>query len=238
MSNTSPSAENSNQQEPKDLLVQQIEYLKKLVDDVDRRREIIENKTGQIFGQASIVLSIVALFIPLIPDQLQDISFYQKLVILLFFFLTTACFLRAIWLSSNTLLIDKSNFANTSTSTTTKQNRTRSVDAFLKEYKSDLIYIANKNNELINQKGTTLIKAGKIFRIGLLLLAIFIAIISIAISLKKEEPSKVQITNLDSLIKKLEHPKMLQKKLSADTNKIHSDSLNLSKQKISEIKTK
>lgn len=176
--------------EDDELLHQEVEYLKKIVDDIDRRREVIENKTGQIFGQASIVLSIVTLFVPLISDKLEGANFCLKLLLLLLFFATILCFLIAIWLSSNTLLINKFSFSSLNSTTVTKQDKASTKTDFLKNYIKDLVYIEGHNNKSVNEKGSTLIKAGVFFRSGLIILAVFIAVICLIVSFKNVETVK------------------------------------------------
>jgi hypothetical protein len=66
-----------------------MQYLKALMDGEDSRLVLIESKSSQLIGQTGLIFSLLSLFVPLLIDKVDGLSFYLKatlLIILLFAF--------------------------------------------------------------------------------------------------------------------------------------------------------
>jgi hypothetical protein len=171
-------------------------YLKDIIEYQNERRITIENKNSQLVGQASIVASIFALFIPLLIDTFLRIPFYIKVFIILIFITVLFHYLLTIIHSIRTLKIHKYKYATRSTTSITKDGRPSTEIEFINQEISDLIYIINQTTPIDNIKGENLIFAARCFEIanyGLVFLAL--VIIGLTFTLKNEIP-EVNVKNL------------------------------------------
>ena len=118
-----------------------LDYLKELDNYQKERRTIIEGKNSQLVGQASIVTSIFSLFVPLLVDKFNDLSWWISIPFSIIFLFVLSHYLLTILHSIKTLKIDKYNYPTRSTSTITKASRATNELDFINEEIKDLIYI-------------------------------------------------------------------------------------------------
>lgn len=187
-------------------------YLKEIDTYQKDRRATIENKNSQLVGQASIVTSIFALFIPLLFDSFDGISFSIKTIITIIFLIVLFHYLLTIFHALQTLKINKYKYATRSTSTITKPNRAISELEFLNEEISDLIYIVNQTAPIDNSKGENLILGSRCFEIanfGFGLMTFFIILSTFAIKketpeIKIKNPEEIKLTLPDTITTKMD----------------------------------
>lgn len=174
-------------------------YLKEIDNYQKERRITIENKNSQLVGQASIVTSIFALFVPLLIDKFNDISLYIIIPLTIIFLIVLFHYLLTIFHAIKTLKINRYRYATRKTSTVTKKERASTELEFLNEEISDLVYSINQTPPVDNQKGENLILGTRCFEIanfGFGIMAILIILLSFAV--KKELP-EVKINNLNEI---------------------------------------
>lgn len=180
------------------------------MNDEERRREVIEGKTGQLLGQVSIVVSVVALFIPLISDQINSLPSWEKILAILLFLVVVVTFIVSIWIASNSWIIHKYGYERPDLQDVSKPKQPQNRLAFLENHRDVLASAVTQHVDINNRKGTQLIRAGKAFRVGIILLGILVISLSITLSLKKNGPKKVEISSplkitfQDSLDKKVQ----------------------------------
>lgn len=148
-------------------------YLKEQIEFQRGRQTNIENKNAQLVGQASIIVSIITLFIPLILDKLSDLHTSLFIILVFGFTFILIHYLFAIIHAIKTLQINHYPYSSRSTRTVTKSNRATTEANFLKEEIEDLIWSIEKNAIQNNRKGDNLIYATRSFRIATIGLVIF-----------------------------------------------------------------
>ena len=183
----------------KEVAEKYLDYLKELDHYQKERRTTIEGKNSQLVGQASIVTSIFSLFVPLLIDKFNDLSFWISIIFSFIFLVVMTHYLFTILHSIRTLKIDKYRYPTRSTSSLTKATRATTEIGFLNEEITDLIYIVNKSTPIDNDKGQNLIFATRCFEIanfgfGFLTVAIIVS----TFFFKKETP-EVKIKNLNEI---------------------------------------
>jgi hypothetical protein len=170
-------------------------YLKEIDNYQKDRRTTIENKNSQLVGQASVVTSIFALFVPLLFDNFDGITNSFKILITVIFLVVLFHYLLAIFHAIKTLKINKYKYATRSTSTITKPQRAVTELDFVNEEISDLIFTVNQTAPIDNLKGENLILGSRCFEIanmgfGLMTLLIILSTFTI-----KKEVSEIKISN-------------------------------------------
>ncbi|WP_109435646.1 hypothetical protein [Aquimarina sp. AU119] len=203
-------------------------YLKEIDNYQKDRRITIENKNSQLVGQASIVTSIFALFVPLLIGSLNGVSLMIKIPLIIIFIFVLFHYLFTIYHAIKTLKINRYTYATRNTKTVTKLNRAETELDFLNEEVSDLVFTINQTSPIDNKKGGNLILGTRCFEIANFGFGIFtLAIILSAFSINKEIP-EVKIKNIEEI--KLAIPDTLNTKLvnfkSKDTITIKIDTLN------------
>lgn len=154
-----------------------LDYLKENHNYHKERQTTIENKNSQLVGQASIIISIFALFIPLLIDKLVDQNILVLIPLILGFIVILFHYVLTIVHSTKTLEISKYPYATRNTNTVTSANRKTSEQDFLDEEINDLVYIIDKNTTQNNRKGANLIYATRSFRIASISFAVFTVLI-------------------------------------------------------------
>lgn len=182
-------------------------YLKEIHKYQRERRTTIENKNSQLVGQASMAISIIALFIPLLIGNLNSVILWLKVILLLFFLIIILHYILSISHAVKTLAVDNYEYPSRSTKSVTKTDRKETEIDFINSEIEDLIYIINQTTSNDNIKGSNLIYGARCFKIGNIGLGIMTILIVIStFSLKKETP-EIKIQNLNEL--KLEIPDTL-----------------------------
>ncbi len=204
-----------------------LEYLKELYNIQRERQANIENKNSQLVGQASVIISIIALFVPLLIDKFSNINTFLFIIVIVAFIFVLFHYLVAIIHSIKTLQINHYQYSTTSTKTITKVSRSINEADFIKEEIEDLIYCIDKNSIQNNRKGSNLIFATRSFRIATIGVALFtLMVLSFSLSLKSES-QKIEIESIDkSIIKEINLP--IQEELNSikNNNKIKYEKLN------------
>lgn len=187
---------NRDQQEEKEKLAEEERnFVLNQMSDEERRREVIEGKTGQLLGQVSIVVSVVALFIPLISDQVNSLSPCVKILTVLLFLAVVVTFIISIWIASHSWIIHKYGYERPDLQDVFKPNKPHNRLGFLENHRDVLASAVKQHIDINNTKGTQLIRAGEAFRVGIILLGVLVVGLSIALSLEKNEPKKIEISS-------------------------------------------
>lgn len=203
-------------------------YLKEIHEYQRDRRTTIENKNSQLVGQASIVISIFALFVPLLIGNLNGMSLWIKIPLSLLFLIVMFHYLISILHAIKTLTVDKYKYPGRSTKSVTKEDRKVKELDFINSEIEDLVYIINNTTPIDNIKGGNLIYGARCFKIGNIGFGIMTMLVIVSsFALKKENP-ELTIKNLNEL--KFEIPDTLNTRIIDlhlnDTFTIKIDSLN------------
>ena len=172
-----------------DLAERHLSYLKELYDYQRERQTSIESKNSQLVGQASVIVSITALFVPLFIDKLTNLGLVYFSILIFGFVFVLFHYLIAIIHAIKTLQINHYKYSTRKTSTVTRVNRASAQSDFIKEEIEDLIWSIDKNTVQNNRKGRNLIYATRSFRIATIGLAIFTLLIiffSMTVSISKD----------------------------------------------------
>jgi Ca2+/Na+ antiporter len=173
-----------------------LQYLNELNKTHENRQLTIENKNSQIIGQSSIVISIVALFIPLIITNLSDLSLWVRVLLIILFILLLAHFALAIFHATKTLEADKNRYMTGATSSVTKATRAATEEKFTEMQIQDLVHIVNFNNAVTNRTAANLVYASRCFKTGNIGFAIFSCLLISLSTIITKEPEKVNVVNL------------------------------------------
>jgi len=182
-----------------ELLQKHLDYTKDLYELEQKRQTIIEGKLAQLVGQASIVVSIISLFIPLFIDKINGINLIILAILLIGFLFVLFNYCLTVYHVISTLYIKKYKYVMGSITTITKKNRADNISSLMIEQIEDNIYALSKNNHFNNLKGTSLNYAAKTFKvanIGFGLFAFFLICISVGVkNIKSQE--RMTIAKLD-----------------------------------------
>lgn len=191
----------------KELANSHLNYLKEIYDFQRERQGNIESKNSQLVGQASVIISIIALFIPLLIDKFSNIATFPFVVIIIGFVFVLFHYLIAIIHSIKTLQINHYPYCTRSTNTVTKENRANNEEDFIKEEIEDLVWSIGKNTIQNNRKGRNLIFATRSFRVATIGLCVFTLLILSLSTLIKPDTQKIEIDSISkSIIKDLNKP--------------------------------
>jgi hypothetical protein len=174
-------------------------YLKEIHDYQRDRRTTIENKNSQLVGQASIVTSIFALFIPLLIENLNGVSLWIKLPLSILFITVLFHYLLSILHAIKTLTVDKYKYPSRSTISVTKKERKETELDFINSEIEDLVYIINNTTPIDNIKGANLIYGARCFKIGNIGFGVMTVIVVISTFVLKKETSEIKIENFNDL---------------------------------------
>jgi len=176
-----------------------LNYLKEIDSYQKDRRSTIENKNSQLVGQASIVTSIFALFIPLLFDSFDGISLPIKIIITLIFLIVLFHYLLTIFHALQTLKINKYKYAARNTTTVTKSTRALTEVDFLNEEINDLIYIINQTSPIDNRKGENLILGARCFEIANFGFGLMTFLIILSTFTIEKQTSEIRIKNPEQI---------------------------------------
>ncbi len=187
-----------------------LSYLKEQSQFQRDRQTNIENKNAQLVGQASVIVSIITLFVPLIIDKLSSLNFFFFLAIIFGFLFVLIHYLIAIIHAIKTLQINHYYYSSRSTRTLTKSDRATNQGSFYHEEISDLIFSIEKNALQNNRKGRNLVFATRSFRIATVGLVIFaVSIIGFG-SVQIHQPQQIEIKSINnSVLKQVQKPNFL-----------------------------
>ena len=180
-------------EEKEKLSLEELKFLQNQMSDEERRREVIEGKTGQLLGQVSIVVSVIALFIPLISDQVNALPLWEKIISIFLFLIVVIAFITSIWIASTSWIINRYGYNRPDLDDMHQPNKSGTRIVFIERYKEILSPTIRQHIEINNTKGTNLIRAGIAFRLGILLLGVLVVGLSVAFALAKNKPKEVNI---------------------------------------------
>lgn len=186
---------------PSDEISERVEYLKEIFQFEESRQSTIENKISQIIGQSGVVFSLAGLFIPLLFDKLNEISTWQKVILIGLFLIALMFYLWSILKATQSFQINKYKYATGNPETVLN---TGNGEAFKREMIKDLIYSCKVSEVSNNHKASKLLYANNAFKsgsitMGLILLLFCLFVFSYS---PKSEISNTRITNLDSVMTK------------------------------------
>ncbi|MGY6521512.1 MAG: hypothetical protein ACXIUD_07280 [Mongoliitalea sp.] len=208
-----------------------LDYLKEIDSYQKERRNTIETKNSQLVGQASIVASIFALFVPLLIDSFNGITLIIKIPLTLVFLFVLSHYLLTIFHATKTLKINKYQYATRGTTTVTKKDRAEKELDFLNEEIRDLNFIVNQTAPIDNIKGENLIFGARCFEIANFGFGIMTVLIILSTFLIKKDPIELKILNLKDI--QLEMPDTLNSRsvetISTDTIMVKIDSTKIIK---------
>lgn len=176
-----------------------LNYLKEIDSYQKDRRSTIENKNSQLVGQASIVTSIFALFVPLLFDSFDGIPLPIKIIITLIFLIVLFHYLLTIFHALQTLKINKYKYATRNTTTITKSTRAITEVDFLNEEINDLIYIINQTAPIDNKKGENLILGARCFEIANFGFGLLTFLIILSTFIMEKQTAEVRLKNPEEI---------------------------------------
>jgi hypothetical protein len=188
-----------------------LNYLKEIHEYQRDRRTTIENKNSQLVGQASIVTSIFTLFIPLLIDNLNDVTLWIKISLSFLFLIVMFHYLISILHAIKTLTVDKYKYPGRSTLSVTKSDRKIKELDFINSEIEDLVYIINNTTPIDNIKGSNLIYGARCFKIGNIGFGVMTILVIISTYTLKKEYPEITIKNLNDL--KFELPDTLKTRI-------------------------
>ncbi len=186
----------STEVEKEKLATGELAFLQNQMSDEERRREVIEGKTGQLLGQVSIVVSVISLFIPLISDHISDWPSWQKFICISLFLIVVLAFIISIWIASTSWIISKYGYLRPELKDLHDPDVPETHLLFIERYKNILVETVQQHIGINNTKGTKLIRAGIAFRLGTLILGILVVCLSIALAIPKSSP---KVNNQESV---------------------------------------
>lgn len=195
-----PNKEDYKDSDDDTLTINYLNYLKELDHHQNERQQVIENKNAQLVGQASIVVVILGLIIPLLLDEFIELEIIWKILTAIIFLFIFGHYFLSIYHSTRTLLIDRYKYSTGSTRTITKKDRATSELTFINEQIKDLIYIIDNNSTQNSKKGENLILATRTFRIANIGFAFFIIFVLIYSFTIQTAPQKVFVTNPQEVV--------------------------------------
>lgn len=142
------------------LLREKLDFLQELNAFQKNRQTVIENKNSQLLGQASITVSVVALFVPLLLGELKKVDIWLVSVLTIAFLFTLCFYFSAIFHILKTLNIKKYPYASSTPQSAIKPT----TKELIKERIADLLYSLRQNEKQDNLKGDNLIMGAKSFR--------------------------------------------------------------------------
>ncbi|MDY7395197.1 hypothetical protein UMM65_08080 [Aureibaculum sp. 2210JD6-5] len=212
----------------KALLIKHLDYLKEL-NELHRGRMLnIENKNSQLVGQASIVISIFALFIPLLATFINDLNDWFLIILVLFFVFVLFHYILTIHHSIKTLIINKYPYSMGTVSNITDDKRAKSEKAFIKMEIIDLVSSIEQNISVTSNKGENLIYASRNFKLANILFAVFAFVIIILSFFINPKPQEIRIDEINPKIINIIKNKIIEQ----NTNRLMIDSIILENKRI------
>lgn len=183
------------EEEEEKLATVELEFVQNQLQDEERRREAIEGKTGQLLGQASIVVSVISLFIPLISDQINNLNLCEKIISIIIFLVVVITFSISIWIASSSWVINRYGYDSPELKDISNPTGPNSKYVFIQRHKEILSKVVKQHIDVNNEKGTQLIRAAVAFRTGIVLLGILVVSLSILFASQKDQTKKMEIQN-------------------------------------------
>jgi hypothetical protein len=184
-----------------EIAIKYLDYLKEMDQQQRGRCDTIENKNSLMVGQASIVISIISLFVPLLIDKFIQLNIVLIVFLLFIFLIVLWHYLLSIIHSIRTLLIDKYPYVTRSVTSVTRDNRASNELDFINEEILDLVLSLDQNTEMNNRKGGNLIYAARCFKIGNIFFSILtVVVIGSSFALPYEnKPQEIVVRNFEDL---------------------------------------
>ncbi len=211
------------------LLDKHLIYLKELNETHSKRMLNIENKNSQLVGQASIVISIFALFIPLLLTYFKSINDWFLILIVLFFISVLFHYILTIHHSIKTLEINKYPYSMGSVTNITKDDREKTEKEFIKMEIFDLVSTIEHNISTTSNKGENLIYASRNFKLANILFALFASSIIFSSFFINHKTQEIKINEINpEIINTIKN-----KIIGQNNNKLMIDSILLENKRIS-----
>jgi hypothetical protein len=181
-----------------DVVDDKIGYLKDIIQFEENRQSTIENKISQIIGQSGVVFSLAGLFIPLFFDKLIEIELWKKIALISVFIVAIFFYLWSILKATQSYQINKYRYVTGDPHTVVKYIGEMQFKVIMMK---DLIYSCKIGEISNNHKASKLLYANNAFKSGSITMGILLLFFCSFIFIYKptDEPSKMQITNLDSI---------------------------------------
>jgi len=201
-----------------------LDYLSNLIEHNNNRNEAIENKLSAINRQSGLILTLSGLFIPLFYTRLSELVFFPRLIIGLLFISGFSLLAYSVLKSRSVFKINKFNFMTHGESTLRKG---LSKHDLVKEMVEDSFTILKNNQQIVNNKGSLLIKCNSLFNYGIILISVIslILVFSSFFVDQTTSPTEVTITNPVKTIEIENELSRISK--SIDALKFQIDSLNV-----------
>ena len=190
-------------------LEERIQYLREIFQFEEARQSTIENKISQIVGQSGVVFSIAGLFIPLFFDKLNEINLLEKTLLLLIFIIALFFYLWSILKATQSYQINNYRYANITPETIIKYKEKNELNKVIIQ---DFFYSCQVNQISNTHKANKLIYANNSFKSGSICIGILLFFICFFMAFykpAKNEITKVNVTNLDTIININEHKILL-----------------------------
>ena len=156
-----------------DNLEEKVEYLNAMVDQEESRMGAIESKIGQLIGMTSIVFTLLGIFVANYLSKFSALPCWLQTLMIAVYVVSLGFYINTIFQASRYLDITKHAYGQRGVSTVRKAFADKK--AFLLEEAKDLIYMAEKNSKVNDQKATYLSFGYQSFKsatIGIALLSV------------------------------------------------------------------
>jgi hypothetical protein len=181
----------------KDLSEEHVQFLKDIEQYEESRLLGIETKLSSIIGQSGIIFTLIALFIPLFLNDLNNISLSLKGMYCLLFVVGFVFFVKSILAASSTLKINDFPYARPDiNSALAKTIKERSF--FIAGLVKDLITTIEINTAANTKKGNNLMIAHRDFVCGILTMGILGLVLTLQTFFYKKQgdPDAIMLKNI------------------------------------------
>jgi predicted PurR-regulated permease PerM len=168
---------NKNNEEPNNLLIGKINYLRELYEAEEQRKITIETKIQSVFTQGAFFISIISVFYATMFNSLSSFTNLVNIIIHILLIAVLSCSLISIYSSGKALDISK-DFYMTGEPDTVKKSY-HNIDDFLNEQINDYLNEIPNNVAINNKKGSELIYSQSWLKVSITLSFLLMLIIVI-----------------------------------------------------------
>ncbi|KUJ56719.1 hypothetical protein [Chryseobacterium aquaticum] len=197
-----------------DKVIQHKEFLKNLLDEERARLENIEGKTTQLISQTSLIISLISLFIPILLEKSNDLSFLIKIFFVTILISTYFFYILTIINALKNYNIKKFQYSFPNP-TNVLIFKDKPINKFNEEVIRDYLYSININQKLNNVKGSNVLYSYNSFKVANILLSFLVISVCFISFFQKNENQKIEIISPVKI--KLNDPLKLENRLIKDT---------------------
>lgn len=169
---------------------EQAELARLLLDRENERKTTIENKSSQLLSQSGLVISLVAIIIPLLISNISKLHIIITIIIAIIFIISITLFTNAIFHTASLTKVKEWEYMDTSIDST-RHNFVQNFE-FEQELIKDYNQSYQRNLDLNNQKADYLTFAANSFSSAAILTGLLISIIFTSLLFEKEESTSIE----------------------------------------------